>query len=68
MRLNIASAVEGCLYSRLKTVPGSFSRYSKDLREETDISARDVEVLFDATNVICQSSCGCANNSEVSLK
>ena len=40
MRRNIASAVEGCLYSLLKTVPGRLSRYSKDLREEADILSR----------------------------
>ena len=43
MRLNIASAVEGCLYSREKVVPGRPSRYSKDRREEVDILSSDVE-------------------------
>lgn len=33
----MASAVEGCWYNRLKVVPGSLSRYSKDARVETDI-------------------------------
>ena len=42
MRLNIASAVEGCLYSRLKVVPGRPSRYSKDRREEVDILSFNV--------------------------
>lgn len=37
MRLKMASAVDGCLYSLLKTVPGRLSRYSKEREEETDI-------------------------------
>lgn len=37
MRRKMARAVEGCLYSRMKVVPGSFSRYSKEARVETDI-------------------------------
>jgi hypothetical protein len=37
MRLKIAKEVEGCWYSRLKVVPGSLSRYSKDARDETDM-------------------------------
>jgi hypothetical protein len=37
MRRKMASAVEGCWYNRLKVVPGSLSRYSKDARVETDI-------------------------------
>lgn len=37
MRRKMAKAVEGCWYRRLKVVPGSLSRYSKEAREETDI-------------------------------
>lgn len=37
MRRKIARAVEGCLYNFLNVVPGSFSRYSKEARLETDI-------------------------------
>jgi hypothetical protein len=37
MRRKMARAVEGCWYSRMKVVPGSRSRYSKDARVETDI-------------------------------
>lgn len=37
MRLKMASAVEGCLYRRLKVVPGRPSRYSNDRREDADI-------------------------------
>lgn len=40
MRLKIASAVEGCLYSLLKTVPGRPSKYSNERREETDILSK----------------------------
>ena len=37
IRLKMASAVEGCLYKRLKVVPGRPSRYSNDRREDADI-------------------------------
>jgi hypothetical protein len=37
MRLKIAKAVDGSWYKRLKVVPGSLSRYSKDASDETDI-------------------------------
>lgn len=52
MRLKIASAVEGCLYSLLKTVPGRLSRYSKDLREETDMLIAEAPLQYSCYNVI----------------
>ena len=37
IRLKMASAVDGCLYSLLNVVPGRPSRYSNDRRDDADI-------------------------------
>lgn len=55
MRLKMASAVEGCWYSRLKTVPGRDSRYSNDRRDEADILPMRGCYLFEEADVICLS-------------
>lgn len=39
IRRKIARAVEGCWYSRWKTVPGRLSRYSNDRSVEPDMSS-----------------------------
>ena len=55
MRLKIASAVEGCLYSLLKTVPGRPSKYSNERREETDMLSKTFIALFERLSVFIQS-------------
>lgn len=47
MRLKMARAVEGCWYRRLKVVPGSLSRYSKEAREDTDILTFSLASIWD---------------------
>jgi hypothetical protein len=45
MRRKIARAVDGCWYRRLKVVPGSDSRYSKEPRDTADMISYPIETI-----------------------